>query len=253
MRITRFARYVFIRPFREGGLLKSVFRFPLFVSQWRAFQKQSKMPVRLADWYPCLHDATDTTPFDPHYFFQSAWVARRIAKSIPARHVDIGSQINLIAPLSAFVETDFVDLRPLQVSLKGLTSTRGSILQLPCASRSVESLSCLHVVEHIGLGRYGDALNIDGTKEACRELQRVLAVDGNLYLSLPVGVERVEFNAHRIHNPQTILDFFGELKLAVFSCVDDNGTFHENVQPSFCDEMQYALGMFHLVRPADRV
>ncbi len=252
MRITRFARYVFIRPFREGGFLKSVFRFPLFVSQWRSFRKQSKVPVRLADWHPCLHDATATTQFDSHYFFQSAWAARKIAHATPARHVDIGSQINLIAPLSAFVETDFVDLRPLQVSLKGLTSTRGSILQLPYTNRSVQSLSCLHVVEHIGLGRYGDALDSNGTKKACRELQRVLAAGGNLYLSLPVGVERIEFNAHRIHNTRTILDFFGELKLTEFSCVDDNGTLHENVQSSFCDEMQYALGLFHFVRLADR-
>lgn len=241
-------RRMFLRPLREGGIAATLAHGPRFVRDLLRYRRESHEKIRLADLYPCLHDATATTPFDPHYFYQSAWMARKIADMRPGRHVDIASQINLIAPLSAFVELEFVDLRPLETSLSRLTSRKGSILALPYADRSVPSLSCLHVIEHIGLGRYGDQLNPRGTMEGCGELQRVLGPGGQLYLSTPIGTERVEFNAHRIHRPQTILDYCGELKLNDFSCVDDTGVFYEHVLPTDWEGLRYGLGLFHFER-----
>src|SRR5207253_10606962 len=69
------------------------------------------------------------------------------------------------------------------------------LLSLPFADRSVESLSCLHVAEHVGLGRYGDELDPEGTVKAARELQRVVAPAGRLYFALPVGRPRTEFRS----------------------------------------------------------
>lgn len=132
---------------------------------------------------------------------------------------------------------------------EGIEWRQGDILKLPFASESIESLSSLHVVEHIGLGRYGDPINPDGTRLALSELQRVLAVGGHLYLGLPIGRARVCFNAHRIFKPSSILDLLPELKLVSFSAVDDAGVFVASPSLKDFDEANYACGLFHLTRP----
>jgi hypothetical protein len=88
----------------------------------------------------------------------------------------------------------------LIANLDNFISKRGSILLIPYENNSIKSLSCLYVAEHIGLGRYGDPLDPFGTKKAAKELSRVLALDGNLYFSLPIGKPKLYFNAHRIHS-----------------------------------------------------
>ena len=168
---------------------------------------------------PQLLDRTATTPFDPHYTHQDAWAAREVFRRRPERHVDVGSRITFVAGLTAFTPVTFVDLGRSRPRSPGWTRWPGASSRLPFADRSVESLSCLHVAEHIGLGRYGDPLDPDGTRKAARELERVLAPGGALYFSVPVGEPRTEFNAHRVHDPEEVVGFFPELRLAAFSGV----------------------------------
>jgi hypothetical protein len=104
------------------------------------------------------------------------------------------------------------------------------------------------VAEHIGLGRYGDPLDPLGTFKACKELQRVLASGGNLYFALPVGKPRVCFNAHRIHSPDQILEYFAELKLVEFSFVNDEGHFLQNVEPDIARDAKYGCGLFQFTK-----
>jgi SAM-dependent methyltransferase len=158
--------------------------------------------------------------------------------------VDIGSDVKMIGVLSAFVDIEFFDYRPLAVELDGLVCKAGNITALPVESGSIQSLSCQHVIEHIGLGRYGDPLNPDGSIEAAKELERILKSSGKLYLSLPVGRERVCFNAHRVYAPSTVVEFFSELKMLSFSYVDDNGVFFENKPFEKAEGCDYACGMY---------
>ena len=102
----------------------------------------------------------------------------------------------------------------------------------------------MHVAEHIGLGRYGDELDPDGTEKACRELSRILTVNGNLYFSLPVGKQKTYFNAHRVHSPGTIIDYFKDLKLVELSGVTDSGRFTENIDIDVLEKSNYACGLF---------
>jgi SAM-dependent methyltransferase len=142
-----------------------------------------------------------------------------------------------------------VDIRPLQVELPNLTPLEGDVAnELPFAAASVSSLSCLHVAEHVGLGRYGDVLAADGTARACAELARVLAPAGNLFFSLPVGKPRVCFNAHRIHAPRQILDYFASLELVEFSVVGDDYRLHLNADPDEAARLDYGCGLFWLRR-----
>lgn len=155
----------------------------------------------------------------------------------------------MVNVLSAFVPTEFLDYRPLQVKLSGLTCGSGNLLALNQANDSVHSLSCLHVVEHVGLGRYGDPLDPEGSVRALGELQRVLARRGRLYLSVPVGRERVCFNAHRVFDPGTIVNVLDGLCLVEFSLVDDAGAFHESVPPDSVTSLEYGCGLFIFEKP----
>jgi hypothetical protein len=229
--------------------LLSLRYLPRFVADWFAFRRKAgPWPVRLADTYPCLTDRLPATPFDPHYFYQGNWLARRLAEVKPGQHVDIGSSVLTIGMLSAHVQTIFVDYRPLVVRQSGLTCIAGDINRLPFADRSVKSLSCLHVIEHIGLGRYGDPLNASGAQLAAQELQRLVSEDGTLYLSTPIGRERVCFNAHRVFSPATIPPMFPQLRLSHFSYVSDDGELHENMPLAHVPELDYGCGFFEFKR-----
>ena len=226
----------------------SVYRLAPFVLQWRRFAGRSAIPAPASDLYPCLADATLKTGFDPHYFFQAAWLARKLAASRPAVHTDIASDVGMIGVLSAFVPVEFLDIRPLDVALPGLVSRKDNLSSLALPSGSVSSLSCLHVIEHIGLGRYGDPLDPDGHVKAAEELSRVLASDGNLYLSVPVGRERACFNAHRVFSVATVRRLFSALDLQEFALVDDAGRFAPGTEASAAESCEYACGLFHFVK-----
>ncbi len=205
--------------------------------------------VTVAEAYPQIHDRSETSPIDGHYFYQDVWAAQRVAELGPSRHVDVGSRVDYVGFLTALTAVDFVDIRPLEVEVDGLRPVVGSVLDLPFESGSLESVSCLHVAEHVGLGRYGDPLDPEGTRKAAGEIERVLAPGGQLLFGLPVGRARTCFNAHRIHPPQDVVAMFPELELVEFSGVDDEGRFRRHREPAELEGADYACGLFRLVRP----
>jgi hypothetical protein len=230
--------------------LVGLFYIPRFISHWIKYMRLAgPQKVRLLDMQPCLGDWSPHTPFDAHYFFQGAWLARQLSELKPSQHVDIGSSVLTMSVMSAWVNTIFVDYRPLKSFLPRLASVAGDILNLPFGNGSVNSLSCMHVIEHIGLGRYGEPLNPEGSIKAAFELQRILHPGGRLFLSLPIGRERVNFNAHRIHSPDSVSKMLPLLKLVDFSYVDDEGRFRDCRQPSAATDLQYGCGMFVFEKP----
>jgi hypothetical protein len=172
-----------------------------FRKEFEKFKNSStsgRLVVRWEDRYPCLNDNTKVTGFNRHYVYHPAWAARILKQLNPQEHVDIGSSLFFISVISAFVRIRFYDYRPAELYLDNLECGSADLTKLPFKDKTIDSLSCMHVVEHIGLGRYGDALDSEGDVKAMRELQRVLKPNGNLLFVVPVGVPRVMFNAHRI-------------------------------------------------------
>ncbi len=220
-----------------------------YIRDWRAYRSLPHAErLRLRDVFPQLGDRVTSSPFDRHYFYQDVWAARAVAALGSDRHVDVGSRVDYVGFLTSHCEVVFIDIRPLAATLDRLDSIPGSILELPAADQSVNSLSCLHVAEHIGLGRYGDVLDPLGTRRAAGELQRVLAPGGQLLFSVPVGRPRVCFNAHRIHDPRDIVTMFDELELIEFSGVDDEGAFRQDRTLEELADSRYACGMYRFER-----
>ncbi|HVR40620.1 MAG TPA: DUF268 domain-containing protein, partial [Thermoanaerobaculia bacterium] len=222
-------------------------RMPRFMSEWMRFRSAGGNAAAV-DLYPCLFDRTATTDVDAHYFYQAIWATKRIVDSGAKSHVDVGSHTFFVGTLTAFTDVTFVDIRPIALPVERLSMKQGTIVELPFESGSLASLSSLHVIEHIGLGRYGDPIDPRGAERAAAELQRVLRPGGRLYLTTPIGRRRVQFNSQRIFDPRDIVALFGACRLAEFSVIDTGGTFRENVPIDTNIDVRsgndFGLGMF---------
>ena len=190
--------------------------------------------------YPCIWDARSETPIEPTYFYQDSWAFERIVKSMPSTHIDIGSHHKYVALLSKVIPLVMVDLRPLSLKMDSIHFIHGSILDLPFPDGSVESLSSLCVIEHIGLGRYGDPLDPLGSLKACNELARVIKPGGSLYISVPIEDNpKTYFNAHRSFNENSFLCLFPGFTLEDKSYVYGS-EFTKSKRPEF------GIGCYHL-------
>lgn len=201
------------------------------------------------EMHPVFFGRSAQSSFDAHYVYQGAWAIRRIAALKPTQHTDISSNVTYVASLSAVVPVRFCEYRPPVITLPGLTTEHVNITSLPFPDGSVPSLSCMHVLEHIGLGRYGDPVDPAGLETACAEISRVAAPGANLFLSLPVGKHRVCFNAHRVSDPEYLPSLLSKgFTLKEFSVVTDDRRFLENVKPADFRNQDYACGLYWLVR-----
>ena len=226
-------------------------RFVRTVAQYRAACSGGPFPLTASDLYPALQDFdADAGEATGHYFFQDLWAARKIFQRRPECHIDVGSRIDgFVAHLLTFMPVTVIDVRPLTSRIPGLDFVRADATNLDGFSdRSVDSVSSLHAIEHFGLGRYGDSVDPDGWRKALLALQRVLRPGGRLYLSVPVGRERLCFNAHRIFSPMRVIETVAELDLVSFAGVDDSGRFLDGVKPERLANQEYACGLFEFTR-----
>lgn len=240
------ALYMFLRK------LKSL---PWFASDYFKLKKllknDNRFSLSLKNLQPIFIDKTSTTQFEPHYVYHPAWAARIVAKTNPAKHVDIASILQFSTIVSAFVPVEFYDYRPAHLKLSGYKSEHGDLTNLHFPSDSVESLSCMHTLEHVGLGRYGDPIDALGDIKAAAELARVLKVGGSFIFVTPVGKPKIEFNAHRIYSYEQVLALFPTLKLVEFSLVPDNfreDGFIENANPAIVKDQNWGCGCFHFTK-----
>jgi SAM-dependent methyltransferase len=201
--------------------------------------------------HPVLHEYADTAGHvSGHYFHMDLWAARKIYERAPKHHVDIGSRIDgFIAHLLTFRDVEVIDIRPLKSSVSGLTFIEADATTLANYSDgSLHSVSCLHAAEHFGLGRYGDPIDPMAYLKLIRAIGRVLAPGGRLYFAVPIGEERVEFNAHRVFNPLRILNDFSCLELASFSAVNDQGDFIAEAKPDHYQVAHMACGLYEFTK-----
>ena len=240
---------VLLKNFKElldpRNFLFAPFEIALYMKDRGRFRRgyRGNYPIRTL---PVLFERKKKSIFDPHYVYQACWATQKIVTSPSAgQHVDIASHVQFAAQLSAFCPVVQMEFRPPEIELASYERLSGDILRLPFRDSSVSSLTCLHVIEHLGLGRYGDPLDPDGCWKGMLELQRIAAPKGNLLLSVPVGRKALYFNVGYVFDAHDIPDTLRNLDLLAFSYVNDNGRFVESGNMDETNDMVYALGLFH--------
>ena len=190
-------------------LVRSLRGLPRFLSDWRQFRKGHHGTMVLM---PCLHDRYEeggTTKSE--YFWQDLLVARWIHEAAPVKHVDVGSRVDgFIAHVASFREIEVIDVRPISTVIPGIVFKQADLMNLGSLRACqwggyCDSLSCLHALEHFGLGRYGDPINPLGYQQGIENMAQLLMPGGTFYLSTPIGKEQVEFNANWVFDPRTII------------------------------------------------
>lgn len=229
----------------ETNLFKNLSLLLKFYKNFYNYKKintSSGFSLNLNNIYPCVFDNSSYTPLDPIYFFQDSWAANKIFNIKPEHHYDIGSSAKTIGILSQFVPITMVDIRPIRLSLKNLFFKQGSILNLPFKNNSIKSLSSLCVIEHIGLGRYGDKVDPYGSEKAIKELKRILAVGGIILFSIPIDNEnKIYFNAHRAFTRNYIIELFDEFKI-----IEEKYIYGTKIYDSYNTEEGFGTGLYML-------
>ncbi|MEA5452263.1 DUF268 domain-containing protein [Leptolyngbya sp. CCNP1308] len=246
--ILRRQRYKYSPRAVSKSLLKNIGTWQRFWKSYHQYRKAAGITDSslLQNFYPCIGEDTTTTTIEPTYFYQDTWAFERIVNRAPKQHIDVGSHHKFVAFLSKILPVTMVDIRPLSLPLESLKFQEGSILDLPFKSESISSLSSLCVVEHIGLGRYGDPLDPSGSEKAIAELCRVLAPGGYLYLSIPVGDQDITaFNAGRIFNIESLKKMLSPLII-----IDSSFIVEQSLSKNYCHTKNFGTtGLFEIFKP----
>ena len=209
---------------------------------------------------PCLHDWHEeggATTLE--YFWQDLLVARAIFEARPEKHVDIGSRVDgFVAHVASFRKIEVFDVRPISTPIPGVSFRQADLMQpVEGMTGYCDSLSCLHALEHFGLGRYGDAIDPKGFERGLANMAALLRKDGVFYLSVPIGVERVEFNGQRVFDPHAMIDLAmaNSLELRELKVIRQGGRVEalalDQLRHSDLARQRYALGIFTFTKRAE--
>ena len=242
-----------VRAFRVIGyfvsnpvLMLSFVKHIRYFNELRKFKKEGKGKLTL---FPILSEYKEKAGvMSGHYFHQDLHVANKVFLASPQRHVDVGSRIDgFVAHVASFREIEIVDIRELNSSANNISFVKADLMKP--SGILTDSLSCLHTIEHFGMGRYGDPINPIGHLVGFANLVKMVTEGGRLYISFPIStLERVEFNAHRIFNPRSIFSWPGaeQLSLESFAFVDDYGNLQTRSTPeeSEAASLVYGCGIY---------
>ena len=241
--------------------IQALSKLPKYFNDKKKISDQIEVDARkfqFGNSYPCLFDEEDEGGnAKGHYFHQDLLVARKIFENNPQKHVDVGSRIDgFVSHVASFREIEVFDIRKLNSKIPNIKFTQADLMKDLGESlyNYTDSLSCLHTLEHFGLGRYGDKIKFDGYLDGFKNLYNLLKQGGKFYFSVPIGPQRIEFNAHRVFSVKYLLEIISpKYMIDSFSYVDDKGNLFENVELTENDiskdfDCNYGCGIFDLTK-----
>lgn len=190
--------------------------------KYEKLNRRSNFEIKKQYLWPIIYEKYDYAGTVSNYFWQDLWAAKLIVKSGVKTHFDIGSRLDgfIAHILAADIDVTMIDVRKFPIEIEKLhtiVDDATTLRQIP--DESIESMSALCSLEHFGLGRYGDIVDPEACFKCFENIQKKLSKNGKLYISVPIGKERVEFNAHRVFYADTIIKCFSKLDLKEFLCV----------------------------------
>ena len=226
----------------------NIFRMYQYAVEYFKFKR---MGGRIKILYPIVSDYTSENGTNSgHYFHQDLLVASYIYAKNPNSHLDVGSRMDgFVAHVASFRRITVLDIRSLQKSVhSNIEYIQSDATSLNSSyKKKFDSVSCLHALEHFGLGRYSDKIDPDAHIKGFKFLCDALESGGVLYLSVPVSIEtRVEFNAHRVFdvNEPILWGKNNSMTLVRFDCVDDHGNLHLNCNFIHASKQRFGLGIY---------
>jgi hypothetical protein len=213
--------------------------FPSYLKQLRKLKKQLYADKAFSDikLLPILNERHhESGIMKGHNFYQDLIIAKKIYERNPVKHIDVGSRIDgFVSHVASFREIEIVDIRFNVSKIDNIKFIQFDMMQDLPAKMVVccESVSSLHAVEHFGLGRYGDPLDVNGHLKGLDNICKMLKKGGKFYFSVPIGKQRIEFNAHRVFDLKYLTEVLCKgYKIDSFAYVDDSGELFENVELS---------------------
>lgn len=241
-------------------LFKYLKGMPVFLKEYGEIRRQasvSRESFPFGKFYPCIQEKDqESGVLAEHYFYQDLYLARKVFQNNPVRHVDIGSRIDgFVAHVASFREIEVLDVRELHLDLPSIRFTRAdlSAKEFPLTDYC-DSLSCLHALEHFGLGRYGDPVDYDGHLVGWENMNKMLKKGGKFYFSVPIGAQRIEFNAHRVFSIAYLLGLMEKrYDIDSFAYINDVQEFIADAvfdEASIRDNFgcRYGCGIFEMTR-----
>ena len=246
--------------FDHDAFFAFVKNFPSYLSDYKELKKQMQdsNDFQRIIIYPILHEKNvESGVMKGNYFHQDLLVARKIFENNPERHLDIGSRIDgFVAHVASFRKIDIMDIRPQNSVVKNMTFYQSDLTQFTEDFKACsDSISSLHAIEHFGLGRYGDRIDLNGHVKALNNIHLMLKPKGRFYFSVPIGDQRIEFNGQRVFSLTYLISILsGNFTIDNFNYVDEKGNLFENailtpqsIETNFnCN--YYGCGIFELTK-----
>lgn len=245
---------------KPGRIVASVKALSRYLSDYREMERQlstNSSEFKITVFYPCLNEWSEQSGIaNGHYFHQDLLIAEKIHTSNPSKHVDIGSRIDgFVAHVASFREIEVFDIRELASAHQNIIFKQFDIMSDDFGLLDYcDSISSLHVMEHLGLGRYGDTVDSQGYLKGLQHILMMLKRGGKFYFSVPIGEQRIEFNAHRVFGTRYLFELLTkDYQIDSFSYVDDDGNLHRelaindsNIENNF--SCHYGCGIFELTK-----
>lgn len=233
------------------GLFLNIFNLKGNIRYYNNFKAFKKAGGKISNKYKIINEFKSNAGKLGHYFIQDLCVAQKIYENKPESHYDIGSRIDgFVAHVASFMPITLLDIRPMGNIAKNINFIQADLMAADFSlNEKISSISCLHVIEHFGLGRYGDKVDINGHIKGFENIIKLVEKKGIIYISFPIAeIDRVEFNAHRVFNQKSIFDWSNlvkELLLLQFDYIDDKGSLYVNHDiDEMIKDIKYGVGIY---------
>lgn len=245
--------------FNSRKFIYFIIGIPFYLKDFFRLKRQMKenKDFKFGKPFPILDEKHSSSGImKGHYFHQDLLVARKIYCNKPIKHVDIGSRVDgFVAHVAVFRKIEIFDIRIQTSTVQNIIYKQANLMEFQDEMKEYcDSVSSLHAIEHFGLGRYGDPIDANGHVKAIENINMILKKGGKFYFSVPIGAQRIEFNAHRVFSLGYLLKVINEnFIINNFSYVDDKGVLFEDIEltkesvsANFnCD---YGCGIFELTK-----
>jgi len=140
--------------------------------------------------------------------YECVFASTMLAQNDITKILDVGSYRQFVFGLAAHYEVTALDIRPFEAHAlpNGLRLIISEAKDLDVPTESFDAVVSLCSIEHFGLGRYGDSLDMDADLIAMNKMKAALRVGGVFIFSVPIhrNIPMIMFNAHRIYDLATI-------------------------------------------------